>query len=101
MTLLLLTAAAVLGYAAGRHRPGRRAVDWAQDTVTREPGLSPVLCIAVPVIVLAVTAVWILHPRRTAENRRSWREEHPPAPTPQRDPEWARRRTAETDTPDD
>lgn len=100
MTLLLLATAAALGYAAGRHRPGRRAVDWAQGTVTREPGCSPVFWVAVPVIVLALAAVWILHPRRTVENRRSWREEHPPAPTPQRDPEWARRHT-ETDTPHD
>ncbi|MCY0957680.1 hypothetical protein [Streptomyces sp. H27-H5] len=93
---LALSAAALTGYAAGRTRPAARLLSCAQDTVTKEAGTSPAFWAAAPVILLAWITVWTLHPRRSAANRRSWHEEHPPPPTPARDPH---RPTRETDTP--
>ncbi|WP_327415454.1 hypothetical protein [Streptomyces sp. NBC_01233] len=99
MTLLsaVALAAALLGYAAGRTRPADRLTSWAQDVVTERTPRSLAFWAAAPVIVLALAAIWTFHPRRSAANRRSWREEHP-APAPVRDPHWATRNR--TDTPD-
>lgn len=93
-----LAATALTGYAAGRTRPADRLLSRAEDTVNRDNSRSPVFWCAATVIVLALIAVWTLHPRRSAENRRSWREEYPREPAPVRDPDWARKRTHPTET---
>ncbi|MFE3378783.1 hypothetical protein [Streptomyces anulatus] len=96
----VLAAATLTGYAAGRYRPGDRLLSWAQDVGDRRAARWPVSLGAAIVIVLAVASVWTFHPRRSAANRRSWREENTRTATPARDPNWARNRTAGTDTAD-
>lgn len=83
-----LVAAAVLcaaaGYLAGRLRPGNRLVDWADDQITERPARSPRFWLAVPLVLLAVAALWTVHPRRTLatyqDNKARRRHRHP-APT--------------------
>ena len=91
LTVAALAAAGLAGYAAGRTRPLRLAVDWADDQVARRPMWSPRFWLAVPVVLAAVAGLWLVHPRRTAANRRAFRDEQR-APVPVYDPNWAARR---------
>lgn len=79
------------GFALGRARLDS-LVNWAEDWTS--PGWRtwrfwPALPIAVTVLAL----VWITRPRRTLANVRSWRAGERLRPVPQRDPEWAAKRT--------
>jgi hypothetical protein len=78
--VVLALAAALLGYLAGRTRPGAALLDWAEDAA--RPGWrSPTAWAAVPVILVALAWMWTVHPRRTAANMRSWKA-GPPARSP-------------------
>lgn len=45
--------------------------------------------------------IWLVHPRRTLANVRSWRAGERLHPTPVRDPDWAAKRTAQSANTDD
>jgi hypothetical protein len=83
--------ALTVGYLVGRARPGPRLLGWAEDAAA--PGWrTPRFWAAAPVILLALAWVWMVHPRRTLANRRSWRRSRGADPVPRYDPEWAARR---------
>ncbi|MFG2404214.1 hypothetical protein ACGFR8_07720 [Streptomyces brevispora] len=90
MTLLLvaLAAASVVGYSAGRARPGQWLLDWARDETAIRHSSSPVFWAAALVVLVALTSRWIIHPRDSAANVRSWRA-NTPGPAPRYDPDWA------------
>lgn len=84
-TAVLLAA----GYLAGRWRPGRWLLDWADDA--SRLGWADARCWAAqPVLAAALAWQLTVHPVRSARNRRSWREAQalaahrsPPADTPE------------------
>lgn len=91
---LLAAAAALAAYWAGRVRLGHRLLSWAED---RSYGRRTAGWWVAQVVGLVAVA-WMLtvHPRRSAANRRSWREarEVKRAPAPQFKSDWlAERRT--------
>ncbi|MGK5531562.1 hypothetical protein [Streptomyces sp. URMC 129] len=71
--LLALTAGALLGYIAGRTRPGQAAMRWAEDAVCRG-WRRPTSWAAAVVLLVAIAWQVTVHPIQSAENRRSWRE---------------------------
>jgi hypothetical protein len=88
---LYVAAALAVGCALGRARLDA-IVSWAEDWTT--PGWKhwrfwP----AMPVAVVALALMWLVHPRRALANVRSWRAGERLHPAPQRDPEWAAKRT--------
>jgi hypothetical protein len=93
---LIAAAAAVAAYWAGRTRPGRRVFAWAEDRADGAHGPGWWAAQAVGLVALA----WMLaaHPRRSAANRRSWREARnvKRSPAPRFDPDWAARRSRTT-----
>lgn len=90
MIALVIVAALAVGFALGRVRLDR-IVDWAEDWTT--PGWRTWrFWPAAPVVLAAVALVWVVHPRRTLANVRSWRAGERLHPVPQRDPEWAAKR---------
>ena len=90
MTWLALAALAV-GYLLGRIRLGG-IVDWAEDWTT--PGWRTWrFWPAAPVAVVCLALVWIVHPRRTLANVRSWRAGERLHTVPQYDPDWAASRS--------
>lgn len=85
LTLAALLALAA-GYAIGRYRPGPRLLNWAEDSLARgrrHPGWWA----AQVVFAVALAWAWTVHPRLTAANVRSWREDRI-APAPVYDPQW-------------
>lgn len=109
MNGVLITAsvgASVAAYWAGRVRLGHRLLSWAED---RSYGPhTPGWWVAQVVGLVALLWVLTVHPRRSAANRRAWREardvrrgpaiEIPHrrrAPAPQFDPDWAAKRSAD------
>lgn len=91
MTWLPIVVSLAVGFTLGRVRPDR-IVDWAEGWTT--PGWKhwrfwP----AAPVAVTCLTLVWVVHPRRTLANVRSWRAGERLHPAPVRDPDWATNRT--------
>lgn len=93
MIWLAIAAALAVGFALGRARLDR-IVNWAEDWTTpgwRHWRFWP----AAPVAVAALAAVWVLHPRRTLANVRSWRAGERLHPAPEYDPEWSTRRQDE------
>jgi hypothetical protein len=105
---IAITAAAALaaGYVLGRIRPGRRLLAWAEERSYGPHG--PAWWAAQAIGLVAVAWMVTVHPRRSAANRRSWREarnqKRSPAiaiprirraPAPQFDPDWAANRGAE------
>ncbi|XVV35026.1 hypothetical protein ACQPXT_13660 [Streptomyces sp. CA-100214] len=100
MTLTMFAVAAATGAAAaylvGRFRPGDRLVDWADEQLTQRPGRSPRFWFAVPIALVAVAALWAVHPRRTLatyrDNKARMRRHRAPVPAPQYDPAWASHR---------
>lgn len=64
--------ATVAAYWAGRARPGRRVLSWAEDRSSgpHGPGWWAAQAVGLAAIAWMLTA----HPRRSAANRRSWRE---------------------------
>lgn len=97
MTAALLVAAvfpAAASYWAGRGRAGHRLLVWAEDRSygPHTPGWWVAQVVGLVVVAWMVT----VHPRRTAANRRSWREARDAkrAPAPQYDPHWATKRGA-------
>ncbi|MFE0765419.1 hypothetical protein [Streptomyces smyrnaeus] len=95
MTLPLLAAVlgVAVGYLAGRCSIGTRLLDWAEDQCTG-PLWRPRFLAAVPILLVAIAAAWILHPKQTAANRRSWREQQALlAPVPSYDPGRTQRRS--------
>ncbi len=100
---LLAAAAAAAAYWAGRVRLGRWLLSWAEDRDNGPHG--PVWWAAQGVGLVAVAWMLVVHPRRSAANRRSWHEarnqKRSPAmeiprvrrtPAPQFDPDWAANR---------
>jgi hypothetical protein len=86
----MLAAVAVAGYVAGRVRPGERLEDWAWAHLNR--GCRDVRWWAAQGIGFAMLGyAWTIHPRRSAANRRSWREAER-APTPVFDGQWMTKR---------
>lgn len=79
------------GYAAGRGRPIRDLVAWADWHFTTAPRRSPHFWIAAPIAVIAFGALWVLRPRRSAHNWRAWREHDRRHATtaPHYTPDWA------------
>lgn len=104
VNLAITAVFAVAGYWAGRIRPGRRLVDWAEDQASGPHG--PAWWAAQGVGLVAVAGMFTVHPRRTTANLRSWRDarnqQHSSAmdiprrrtPAPQLDPDWAAKRGA-------
>ena len=91
MTWLAAAVALAVGYVLGRARLGIRIVNWAEDAAT--PGWRTWrFWPAAPVVLAAIACVWIVHPRRSLANVRSWRRATGPDPVPQYDPEWAAKR---------
>lgn len=98
-----LAAVALLaaGYVLGRWRPAPRILHWAEGRSERDHG--PGWWLAQAVGVAALAWVWTVHPRRSAANRRSWREAQREriefrgqfVAAPERDPDWAAKRAAE------
>lgn len=72
-TLVLATAAAALGYTAGRYRPGPRLLNWAEDHA-HGGWRNPANWASQAVFAVALAWMWTVHPRRTLANVRSWRE---------------------------
>lgn len=91
--LLAAVASAVAAYWAGRARPGRRAMSWAEDRSYGPHG--PGWWVAQMVGLAAIAWMLTAHPRRSAANRRSWREARRD-PAPAYDPQWADRRRDRT-----
>ena len=95
MTIALFLAAAVAAYWAGRARPGLRLLSWAEDRADGAHGPGWWAAQAVGLVAL----LWMLttHPRRSAANRRSWREVRnvKRGPAPSFDPGWAANRRKE------
>lgn len=91
-----LLAVGAAGYMAGRLRPGVRLIDWADDQITERPARSPRYWLAVPIALVAVAALWTLHPRRTLANYRANRQalaaRRSPPVAVRYDPEWSARR---------
>lgn len=90
MIWLLYAALLAVGYLLGRARLDP-LVDWAEDWTA--PGWRtwrfwPALPVAVVVLALA----WVVRPRRTLDNVRSWRAGERPHPAPEFDSEWASKR---------
>jgi hypothetical protein len=92
--LLAVAVAAAVSYWAGRTRLGHRLLEWAEDRSygRRTPGWWVAQVVGLVAVAWMVTA----HPRRSAANRRSWREARDVkrAPAPQFRSDWlAERRT--------
>jgi len=88
---LLYAALLAGGFFLGRARLDR-IVDWAEDWTT--PGWRTWrFWPAAPVAVACLALVWIVHPRRTLANVRSWRAGERLHPAPEYHPEWTDRRT--------
>jgi hypothetical protein len=91
VTPLLLAAALAVGFALGRARLGG-IVSWAEDWTA--PGWKRWrFWAAAPVAVACLALLWIVHPRRTLANVRSWRAGERLHPVPQCDPDWVAKRT--------
>jgi len=69
---LAVLVVAVAAYWAGRLRPGQRLLDRAEDRADGPHG--PAWWAAQAVLAVAVAWVLTTHPRRSATNRRAWRE---------------------------
>lgn len=94
VTLAAAAGASVAAYWAGRARLGHRVLSWAED---RSYGPRTAGWWVAQVVGL-VALVWVetVHPRRSAANRRAWREarEARRGSAPQFDPDWAAKRAA-------
>jgi hypothetical protein len=91
MNWILITIGLAAGFALGRARLDP-LVSWAEDWTApgwRHWRFWP----ALPVAVAALALVWIVHPRRTLANVRSWRAGERLHPVPEYDPQWAAKRT--------
>jgi heme exporter protein D len=89
------------GYLTGRLRLEDRLVDWADDQLVTRPGRSPRFWLAVPIALVAVAALWTVHPRRTLANYRANKQARTARRSaavalPQYDPGWADRRGGPT-----
>lgn len=90
MTTALIALALIVGFVLGRARPGR-IVDWVEDWTT--PGWRTWrFWPAAPFAVVCLAVVWVVHPRRTRANVRSWRAGERLHSAPQIDPDWAAKR---------
>lgn len=85
--LLAALAGTVLGYLAGRLRPGRRLFERAYDVATGDGRRGPRWVASVLLALLGLA----VHPRRSIRNIRSWRGPERRGPAPQIDPDWGRR----------
>ena len=77
LILVGLAVGAVFGRATARHRPAHRAVTWAEGQLAVRTCRSPWFWIAAFAVLAALTAVWTLHPVRSAVNIRAWRDDRP------------------------
>ena len=90
----LAVTALFVGFVLGRARLDR-IVNWAEDWTA--PGWHTWrFWLAVPFAAAALATVWIVHPRRTLANVRSWRAGERLHPAPQRDPNWEAKRRSDT-----
>ncbi|MFE1476698.1 hypothetical protein ACFW6N_22955 [Streptomyces cyaneofuscatus] len=85
--VIALALGTVAGYLIRCWRPARRVVRWAQRQEVGTAAWWP----AQPVLAVAVIVMYVVHPRRSVSNARSWQQE-PRVDAPQLDPEWAARR---------
>jgi hypothetical protein len=94
ITLAIAAAAAAAAYWAGRIRLGHRLLEWAEDRNDGPHG--PGWWVAQGVGLVAVAWMVTAHPRRSAANRRSWREARnvKRAPAPQFNSDWLAERPA-------
>lgn len=91
--LIVCTLAALFtGYTIGRTRPGQRLLTWAEGRFYGPHG--PGWWIAQAIGLAAILWMIAAHPRRSAANRRSWRDARaaPRSPAPALDPDWATHR---------
>lgn len=90
--LLAVLVTAVAAYWAGRVRLGHRLFEWAEDRDLGPHG--PAWLVAQLIGLVAVAWMLTAHPRRSAANRRSWREarNEQRAPAPGFDPQWINNR---------
>lgn len=91
--LIVCTLAALFtGYIIGRTGPGQRLLAWADARSYGPHG--PGWWIAQAIGMAAILWMLVAHPRRSAANRRSWRDARatPRSPAPQLDPDWAAHR---------
>lgn len=87
MIAALLLAALAAGYTVGRLRPDPRLLSWAEDAAG--PGWRTwKFWPAAPILLAALAWIWIVHPRRTLANVRSWREPERRVPALTFDPNW-------------
>ena len=72
---LIAVSALAVGYILGRAPLGQRLLSWAEDATA--PGWRTwKFWPAAPVVIAAVAWLWIVHPRRSLANVRSWRDDH-------------------------
>lgn len=95
LTLAFVAAGVAAGYVVGRARLGRRLFGWAEKQDGSRRWYDPRLWAALPVLAAALAWVCTVHPRRSAANRRAWRETEQREPAPTMDPDWAAKRTGE------
>lgn len=77
----------VLGYLAGRLRPGRRLFERAYDVATGDGRRGPRWAASVLLALLGLA----VHPCRSIRNIRSWRQAEKREPAPQIKPHWGQR----------
>ncbi|MET9436918.1 hypothetical protein [Streptomyces sp. NPDC006551] len=71
--LVATGAALAVGYVAGRYGPGPRLLSWA-EAHARGGWRNPANWAAQVIFAVALAWMWTVHPRRTLNNVRSWRE---------------------------
>jgi hypothetical protein len=94
LTVALVAACVVAGYLVGRARPGGWLLGWAEDQDGHRRWYDPRLWLALPILAVALAWMLTVHPRRSAENRRAWREDRR-EPAPVMDPNWAAKHNEE------
>lgn len=86
------TAGAALGYSLRCWRPGQRLRRWAEHQV---PGSLPWRC-AQPILAATLASAWAIHPIRSLNNLRSWRQGPQDARELEFNPNWAAERLNRT-----
>lgn len=99
LVLVVFAAGVLFGRATARVRPAHTAVAWAEGQLQIRTCCSPLFWAAAFAVLAALVAVWVFHPVRSMANVLTWREQ-PPAPAPERDPDWAAKRGATTNGED-
>lgn len=97
MIWLVITTAALTGYAIGHYRPGHRMSDWAAwQSAGKQPARHSIRWWAVFTVLSVDTACWLItHP---AQGWNAWKHRNDPppprSPAPTFDPDWVEKRRA-------